>query len=167
MAVGSLTSGERERKGTNQQETLPRPCPLSTTGQAALFPQKPELAGVQSWFSPAGWPQGLPRGISLPLHCPKAQQCVCKSLREHGPPNTGWLAARAGVLAPAPARRGGRKAPLIPQEKPPWQAEQSECLPSAPARDHGHRTPGYSRRALRLSALLTGVGAVIPAELAG
>lgn len=62
---------------------------------------------------------------------------------------------------------GGRKALLIPGGSLLGLEQRGECLPSAPALDHGRHTPGCSRQPLCLGSLLTGVGAVIPAEPVG
>lgn len=170
LYIGHRFSDFRRERKKGDKPTRDPPKTLSATGYRPGRPVPAEARVgwsselvLPSWVAPRTPqrhlpPSALPQGPAVHL---------LKSLREHGPPNTGWLAARAGVLAPTPARRGGRKALLIPREKPPWQTERSECLPSTPARGHGCHTPGCSRQALCLGALLTGVGAVIPAEPVG
>lgn len=91
-------------------------------------------AEFQSQSFSVGWPRDSPKvSISHPPSL-RPQQTACKSLRELWLPDTGWLAAKGGVLAPVPARWGGRRALLIPQEKAPWHTEKKKqgCQHCAP-----------------------------------
>lgn len=63
------------------------------------------------------------------------------------------------ILAPAAARKGGRKALLIPWEKAPWQAEKRGCLYLALPLSHGTPYPKSARQALCPSILPTPPGA--------
>lgn len=84
--------------------------------------------------------QGLCKGLSLPPPSLRPQQPACKSLREHWLPDTGWQAAKGGVLAPVPARWGGRRALLIPQEKAPWHAGKKKGAASTVPQPYSRAT---------------------------
>lgn len=158
----------RERK----KGDTPTRDPLETLSAVGYRPGRPvppearvgwssELV-LPSWVAP-GTPQRRLPPSALPLG-PAVRLQVSKGAR---PPKHRLAGSQGWCSGSYTSQGGGRKALLIPREKPPWQTERSECLPSAPARDHGRHTPGCSRQASCLGSLLTGVGAVIPAEPVG